>query len=90
MRRAIADGVPGWENTVRNVGCERISVAGATAHREVEGRSIPVREDDVRRVLTSPFAMISSDGVPRPGLPHPRWAGTFPKVSGTTPGTRGR
>jgi dihydroorotase/N-acyl-D-amino-acid deacylase len=41
-----------------------------------------MREDDVRRVLAEPFAMIGSDGVPRPGLPHPRWAGTFARVLG--------
>jgi N-acyl-D-amino-acid deacylase len=41
-----------------------------------------MREDDVRRVLTSPFAMIGSDGVPKPGLPHPRWAGSFARVLG--------
>ncbi|NUR57518.1 MAG: D-aminoacylase [Catenulispora sp.] len=41
-----------------------------------------MREDDVRRVLSAPFAMIGSDGVPKPGLPHPRWAGTFSRVLG--------
>jgi len=41
-----------------------------------------MREDDVRRVLATPFAMIGSDGVPRAGLPHPRWAGTFARVLG--------
>ncbi|NUR59448.1 MAG: D-aminoacylase, partial [Catenulispora sp.] len=39
-------------------------------------------EDDVRRVLAAPFAMIGSDGVPKRGLPHPRWAGTFSRVLG--------
>ncbi|MGQ4513070.1 amidohydrolase family protein [Streptomyces sp. DW26H14] len=41
-----------------------------------------MREDDVQRVLAAPFAMIGSDGVPKPGLPHPRWAGTFVRVLG--------
>ncbi|MGI8332650.1 N-acyl-D-amino-acid deacylase family protein [Actinomadura scrupuli] len=113
MRRAIADGVPGWENTVGNGGWDRISVAGASAHPGLQGRTIaeiaagrgldPVdlaaelliaeagqvtiishsmREDDVRRVLADPFTMIGSDGVPKPGLPHPRWAGTFARVLG--------
>lgn len=41
-----------------------------------------MREDDVRRVLAAPFAMIGSDGVPTAGLPHPRWAGTFTRVLG--------
>ncbi|MFB4292114.1 amidohydrolase family protein [Nonomuraea sp. ATR24] len=109
MRRAIADGVPGWENTVGNGGWDRISVACAPRNPAVEGRTIadlggdPVdvaadlllsedgevtiishsmREDDVQRVLASPFTMIGSDGVPKPGHPHPRLAGTFPRVLG--------
>ncbi|GAA2054930.1 D-aminoacylase [Catenulispora yoronensis] len=41
-----------------------------------------MREDDVRRVLSAPYSMIGSDGVPKPGLPHPRWAGTFSRVLG--------
>ncbi|MEV4285813.1 D-aminoacylase [Nonomuraea bangladeshensis] len=109
MRRAIAEGVPGWENTVGNGGWDRISVACAVRNPEVEGRTIaslggdPVdaaaelllaeegevtiishsmREDDVRRVLACDFSMIGSDGVPKPGHPHPRLAGTFPRVLG--------
>lgn len=113
MRIAIDSGVPGWENTVGNVGWDRISVAGACRHPELQGLTIAqaadacrldpldlvaelllahdgdvtivshsMREDDVRRVLAAPFAMIGSDGVPKPGLPHPRWAGTFARVLG--------
>ncbi|MGW3495473.1 N-acyl-D-amino-acid deacylase family protein [Streptomyces sp. NPDC001020] len=113
MRAAIAEGVPGWENTVGNGGWDRISVAGAARHRDLQGRTIAsiaeergadaldvvaelllaedgdvtiishsMREDDVQRVLSTPFAMIGSDGVPKPGLPHPRWAGTFTRVLG--------
>jgi N-acyl-D-amino-acid deacylase len=41
-----------------------------------------MREDDVRRVLASPLSLIGSDGVPKPGRPHPRWAGTFARVLG--------
>jgi len=41
-----------------------------------------MREDDVQRVLASPLSLIGSDGVPKPGLPHPRWAGTFARVLG--------
>jgi len=39
-------------------------------------------EEDVRRVLAYPAAMIGSDGIPVPGKPHPRWAGTFARVMG--------
>ncbi|MFI1865404.1 amidohydrolase family protein [Streptomyces jumonjinensis] len=49
---------------------------------EVTIISHSMREDDVRRVLASPLSMIGSDGVPKPGRPHPRWAGTFPRVLG--------
>ncbi|MDO3702767.1 D-aminoacylase [Micromonospora sp. C28SCA-DRY-2] len=41
-----------------------------------------MREDDVRRVLASPLSMVCSDGVPKPGRPHPRWAGSFARVLG--------
>lgn len=50
------------------------------AHVTVISRSM--REDDVRRVLVHPGTMIGSDGVPRSGRPHPRWAGTFARVLG--------
>jgi dihydroorotase/N-acyl-D-amino-acid deacylase len=39
-------------------------------------------EADVRRVLAYEGAMIGSDGIPLPGKPHPRWAGTFARVVG--------
>lgn len=39
-------------------------------------------EADVRRVLTYEGSMIGSDGIPLPGKPHPRWAGTFSRVLG--------
>lgn len=113
VRKAIAEGVPGWENTVGNGGWDRIAVAGAPRHAAYQGHTIAqsadaarmdavdlvaelllgedgdvtiishsMREDDVRRVLAAPFAMIGSDGVPTPGLPHPRWAGSFARVLG--------
>lgn len=113
IRKAIAEGVPGWENTVGNGDWDRIAVAGAPRHTAYQGRTIAsladaagmdavdlvadlllgedgnvtiishsMREDDVRRVLAAPFAMIGSDGVPTPGLPHPRWAGSFARVLG--------
>jgi N-acyl-D-amino-acid deacylase len=39
-------------------------------------------EDDVRRVLAWPEAMIGSDGLPHDTHPHPRLWGTFPRVLG--------
>ena len=39
-------------------------------------------EQDVRRVLSHPRAMIGSDGIPGTDAPHPRLWGTFPRVLG--------
>jgi N-acyl-D-amino-acid deacylase len=39
-------------------------------------------EADVARVLGYAGAMVGSDGIPLPGKPHPRWAGTFSRVLG--------
>lgn len=39
-------------------------------------------EEDVRRVLSWPQAMIGSDGLPHDTHPHPRLWGTFPRVLG--------
>ncbi len=39
-------------------------------------------EADVQRILSAPYAMIGSDGVPTPGKPHPRIAGCFARVLG--------
>lgn len=49
---------------------------------EVTIISRSMHEDDVRRVVASPLSMIASDGVPKLGRPHPRWAGTFVRVLG--------
>lgn len=37
-------------------------------------------DDDVERILRYPATMIGSDGIPLPGKPHPRWAGSFARV----------
>ena len=39
-----------------------------------------MHEDDVRRVVADPFAMIGSDGLPTGGKPHPRLYGTMARV----------
>ncbi len=54
--------------------CNRLSPGGACYFQ--------MREDDVRRVLSSPYSMIGSDGLPHDAHPHPRLWGTFPRVLG--------
>jgi dihydroorotase/N-acyl-D-amino-acid deacylase len=39
-------------------------------------------EADVSRVVAYQGATIGSDGIPLPGKPHPRWAGSFARVLG--------
>ena len=39
-------------------------------------------EADVRQVLAFDASMVGSDGLPVPGRPHPRWAGSFARVLG--------
>ena len=44
-----------------------------------------ISEDDVERILSSPYTMVASDGgilVPGPDRPHPRNYGTFARVLG--------
>ncbi len=41
-----------------------------------------MHDDDVARFLAWEHTMIGSDGLPLPGRPHPRVAGTFPRVLG--------
>jgi N-acyl-D-amino-acid deacylase len=46
-------------------------------------------EADVCRVMSSPLAMIGSDGLPHDSHPHPRLWGTFPRVIGHYARNRG-
>jgi N-acyl-D-amino-acid deacylase len=41
-----------------------------------------MNEDDVRRILSHPRAMVGSDGLPHDAFPHPRLWGAFPRVLG--------
>ena len=53
---------------------DRLNPAGGVYHG--------MKEEDVRRILAHPGAMIGSDGIPDDPLPHPRLWGTFPRVPG--------
>jgi N-acyl-D-amino-acid deacylase len=52
----------------------RLSPAGGIYFR--------MEERDVRLIVSHPFAMIGSDGLPHDKHPHPRLWGTFPRVLG--------
>jgi N-acyl-D-amino-acid deacylase len=67
-------GLPPWEAGQKLVQ-EDLSVAAI---------GFGMAEEDVRRVMAHPAAMIGSDGLPSAaGKPHPRLYGTFPRVLGT-------
>ncbi|MFQ5954241.1 MAG: amidohydrolase family protein [Kiloniellales bacterium] len=72
-------------------GCDLDDVARdlGTSRREAGERLRPgggiyfmMDEEDVRRVLSYPQAMIGSDGLPHDEHPHPRLWGTFTRVLG--------
>ena len=54
--------------------CDRLQPAGAIYFM--------MDEDDVRKAMSHPGAMIGSDGIPFDTHPHPRLWGTFPRVLG--------
>jgi N-acyl-D-amino-acid deacylase len=62
-----------WNCSLREA-AQRLDPAGAIYFQ--------MNEDDVRRVMSSPLAMIGSDGLPHDVHPHPRLWGTFPRVLG--------
>lgn len=71
--RMLADIASEWGCSQREA-CERLQPGGACYFQ--------MREDDVRRVLSHPAAMIGSDGLPHDSHPHPRLWGAFPRVLG--------
>jgi N-acyl-D-amino-acid deacylase len=61
-------------NTSQEDACKQLLPAGAIYFM--------MSEDDVRRVLSFPYTMIGSDGLPHDEHPHPRLWGTFARVLG--------
>lgn len=71
--RDLADIAAGWGVDLHEA-ARRLDPAGAIYFQ--------MDEADVRRVMSSPLAMIGSDGLPHDTHPHPRLWGTFPRVLG--------
>jgi N-acyl-D-amino-acid deacylase len=71
--RMLSDIAAGWNCSLQDA-ARRLDPAGAIYFQ--------MHEDDVRRVMSSPIAMIGSDGLPHDRHPHPRLWGTFPRVLG--------
>lgn len=71
--RMLDDIATQWSCTLHEAAA-RLDPAGAIYFQ--------MHEDDVRRVMSSPLAMIGSDGLPHDTHPHPRLWGTFPRVLG--------
>jgi N-acyl-D-amino-acid deacylase len=71
--RMLEDIAAEWGVPAR-AAAERLLPAGAIFFQ--------MHEDDVRRILAHPDAMIGSDGLPHDSYPHPRLWGTFPRVLG--------
>ncbi|MBV8705413.1 MAG: D-aminoacylase [Acetobacteraceae bacterium] len=71
--RMLDDIAAEWSVSAREA-AERLLPAGAIFFQ--------MHEDDVRRILAHPDAMIGSDGLPHDAYPHPRLWGTFPRVLG--------
>ena len=68
MLRDIAEG---WGCPLREA-ASRLRPGGACYFQ--------MAEEDVRRIISHPAAMIGSDGLPHDPHPHPRLWGTFPRV----------
>jgi N-acyl-D-amino-acid deacylase len=71
--RDLADIAKQWDVDIHEA-AKRLDPAGAIYFQ--------MNEDDVRRVMSFPLAMIGSDGLPHDAHPHPRLWGTFPRVIG--------
>jgi N-acyl-D-amino-acid deacylase len=71
--RDLADIAKEWGVDIHEA-AKRLDPAGAIYFQ--------MNEDDVRRVMSFPLAMIGSDGLPHDAHPHPRLWGTFPRVIG--------
>ncbi len=81
-----------WSDTVKDVAgrdLAEIAAEWGVSVYDAADRLMPagaiyfmMDEDDVRRAMSHPAAMIGSDGLPFDTYPHPRLWGTFPRVLG--------
>ncbi len=71
--RTLDEVADGWGCSLDEA-VDRLQPAGAVYFQ--------IDEDDLRRILAHPAAMVGSDGLPGRERPHPRLWGTFPRVLG--------
>jgi N-acyl-D-amino-acid deacylase len=71
--RMLADIAGEWGVSLEEA-AQRLAPGGGVFHN--------MAEEDVRRIMAHPLAMIGSDGGPLAKQPHPRLWGTFPRVLG--------
>ncbi|TQF83160.1 D-aminoacylase [Elioraea sp. Yellowstone] len=74
MQGRDLDAIAAEWGCTRREAAERLLPAGAIYYQ--------MNEEDVRRIIAHPRAMIGSDGLPHDAFPHPRLWGTFPRVLG--------
>ncbi len=68
------------DEVAKELGLSRVEAAKAVS--PAGAIYFQMSEEDVRRVMQYPGAMIGSDGLPWDSIPHPRLWGTFPRVLG--------
>lgn len=71
--RLLSDLIEDWGMTAEEI-VEKLHPSGAIYFQ--------MNEEDLRRIMAHPAAMIGSDGLPGMRNPHPRLWGTFPRVLG--------
>ena len=70
-QQTLAEIAKQWQVSLLEA-AERLQPAGAVYHG--------ISEKDVKQIISAPFCMIGSDGLPCDPHPHPRLWGTFPRV----------
>jgi N-acyl-D-amino-acid deacylase len=76
--RTVAELGDGDDRGAVDAACELLLANGGAVTVIIHAMS----DDNVDAVLAQPYVMLGSDGIPLPGRPHPRVAGTFSRWLG--------